>query len=132
MILAWQPHDFEVLADSGVADASEKADFTQLQSVVSGEAAASADVDTVADIRLSRAYGAVTIALLTRPFRSTAKLRCAGKASSLRENITKVVSLKDSVMRTARTPRSSVHGSAPPRQCRDNLTTQSAECPIFD
>jgi tetratricopeptide (TPR) repeat protein len=53
MILAWQPHDFEVLADSGDADASEKADFTQLQSVVSGEAAASADVDTVADIRLS-------------------------------------------------------------------------------
>jgi tetratricopeptide (TPR) repeat protein len=54
-IRAWQPHDFAVLLAFGDADADEKADLAGLQSALSGELAAAADANTVANRRLSLA-----------------------------------------------------------------------------
>ena len=65
-ILAWQPHDFGALAASGEADVDEKADFTRLQSALSGEPAAAADPNTVANWRLS-------LALWRRDYRAAEK-----------------------------------------------------------
>ncbi|HEV3410608.1 MAG TPA: FlgO family outer membrane protein, partial [Chthoniobacterales bacterium] len=52
-ILAWQPQNFAVLAALADAAVDEKADFSQLETALSSEAAAAADHDTVANWRLS-------------------------------------------------------------------------------
>ena len=77
LIQTWQPHDFGVAAALAHSDFSERADLAQLQSLVSGEAAAGADNNTVAAMRLS-------LALWLRDYRAADKALSEYRKSELR------------------------------------------------
>jgi len=76
-VQTWQPHDFGVAAALAQSDLSEKADLAPLQSLVSGEAAAGADINTVATMRLS-------LALWLRDYRAADKALSEYGKSELR------------------------------------------------